>query len=47
MQVMYRANEMGNFRATVDIVHERGVDKLDVGATSVEYTRFLMDLKGS
>lgn len=38
---------MGTFRGSIDVIHERGVDKLDVAATSVDYMRMLLDLKGA
>ena len=31
----------------MDVVSETGTQKLDIAACSVDYTRFLMDSKGS
>ncbi|CAD8050766.1 unnamed protein product [Paramecium sonneborni] len=47
INIVYKANEMGNFRQTMDIVSENLSQKLDIAACSVDYTRFLMDSKGS
>ena len=38
---------MGNFRATIDIVCDGLTQKLDIAATSVDYTRMLLDMKDS
>lgn len=45
--LVYKANEMGSFRATIDMICDGVTYKIDVAATSVDYTRFLMDAKGS